>query len=116
VRYSLAADIDVAYNRIGDDVLKRILNQDAPLMEHSHGSRDLANELHVVLDDDDRGGFVQIKHQVGCPGRLLVAHARRGFVEQHDVRFADYDHGDFHPLTLPVGEFSDEAPENRTEV
>ena len=85
-------------------------------MEHGHGSRDLANELHVVLDDDDRGGFVQIEHQSGCPGRLLVAHARRGLVEEHDVRFANYDHRDFDPLTLPVGEFSDEAPEDRAEV
>src|SRR5271165_4366652 len=85
-------------------------------MEHGHGSRDLTNELHIVLDDDDRGGLVQLEHQGGCPRRLLVAHARSGLVKEHYGRFANYDHRDFDPLTLAVGEFSDEPPEDRAEV
>ena len=85
-------------------------------MEHRDRSRDLANELHVVLHDNDRGGFVEIEHQCGGAGRLLVAHACRGLVEEHNVRFAHYDHRDFDPLTLPVGEFADEAPEDCTDV
>ena len=37
-------------------------------MEDGHGARDLADELHVVLDDHDRGGLVDLADQGGSPG------------------------------------------------
>src|SRR6185312_10160653 len=113
---SLAADIDIADDRIRDDVLKRVLDEDTPLMAHGPGSRDLANELHIVLYHDDSGGFIQIKHQFRCPRGLFVAHARCGLIEEHDGRFANDDHSDLHPLPLPVRQFPDEASEEWPQV
>src|SRR5579872_1349170 len=115
-RQGSPAEIDIAYDRIGDDVLERIFDQDAPLMKNRNAASDLADELHVVLDDDDRSRIIERAHQFGSSPGLLVAHPRRRFVQKHDRRLADHNHGDLHPLALPMGEFADEALENWAEI
>src|SRR6267143_204592 len=49
-----APDVDLEDTRIVLDLLDRPFAEHHPLVEHRHPARDLPDELHVVLDHEDR--------------------------------------------------------------
>src|SRR5208337_3953843 len=71
----------------------------------------MEDDAHIVLDQHNRqvALFVQaadeLRHLVG----LLVAHARRGFVEQQQVRLERERHRDLGGALVAMGKFPDQA-------
>ena len=77
-------------------------------MKHGHLLRDHADELHVVLDDDHRTVAADREDDIRGPLHLLMRHAGRRFVEQHQPRVARQDEAEFQPLPLPVRQMAGE--------
>ena len=63
----------------------RVLDQHAALVEHGDLLGDHADELHVVLDDDERLGAVDLAHEFGGLVDLLMRHAGGRLVEQDQL-------------------------------
>ena len=63
-----------------------LLDQHAALVEHGDRLGDHADELHVVLDHDQRAAAVDLADQLASALDLLVGHAGRRLVEQDQVR------------------------------
>ena len=65
---------------------------------------DLRDELHVVLDDDDRVAARQLQAQVGGLVGLGVGHPGHRLVEQDQPRLQHQQHPDLEPLLLAMGQ------------
>src|SRR5262245_52433115 len=48
------AQIDLAHPRVGSDLLRCALDQDAPADHHDDALREAEHDVHVVLDEQDR--------------------------------------------------------------
>ena len=85
-------------------------------MENCDFACDRANELHVVLDDNDSGIGVYFPKQ-SCRGfSFLVAHAGSGFVQQDKLRSRRKNHCNFNPLPLAMGQSADQLGQNIAKV
>ena len=65
---------------------------------------EIANEDHVVFDDDDRMIFRNLLQQDRRLRRLGVGHAGDRLVHQQEFRVLRQQHADLEPLLLPVGQ------------
>src|SRR5690606_30339422 len=63
----------------------------------------LLDELHIVLDDDDRMLFGQIDQEPARFGGLFVRHTGGRLVDQQQLGILKYEHPDFQPLLLAMG-------------
>ena len=63
-----------------------------------------ADEIHVVLDDDDRVAAFQFQQQLGGQFGFLVGQSGGGFVDQQQLWIGDDQHADLEPLPLAVAE------------
>ena len=70
--------------------------------------RDHPDELHVVLDNDERLGLIDVTHKLDGAQHLLVRHSGRGLVEQHKIGIRREHHAKFDPLALSVSQLPDE--------
>ena len=86
-----------------------VLDQHAALVEHGDLLGDHADELHVVLDDDQRLGAVDLAHQLGGLVDLLMRHAGGRLVEQDELGIGRQHEAEFDPLPLTMGELADQA-------
>ena len=73
-------------------------------MQNGHLLRDPLDEVHVVLDHDQRIRARERDEQLGAAHGLVVGHSRHGLVEQEELRLLHEQHADFQPLLLTVGE------------
>ena len=71
-------------------------------MQHRHLHAELAHEMHVVFDHDDRmlagDGLEQLRGVVG----LGIGHAGDRFVDQQQLRILRKQHADLEPLLLAM--------------
>jgi hypothetical protein len=65
---------------------------------------DLADEDHVVFDDDDAVFAGEAEEEFAGAGGFLVGHAGGGFVDEEELRVLGEEHADLEPLLLAVGE------------
>src|SRR2546430_2070226 len=98
------AQVDVADALVALDLLHRALGEDLALMHDRHPARDHPDEVHVVLDHDDRGRLVEPPEEPDRLLHLFHRHAGRRLVEQDQGRLADAGHADLEPLLHAVGE------------
>ncbi len=70
-------------------------------MHEGHAIGDLADEAHLVADDDHRHALVgELAHDIEHLGHHLGIQGRGRFVEQHQGRLHGERPGDRHPLLL----------------
>ena len=73
-------------------------------MQHRHLPGDLADENHVVLNDDDAVLAGEAHEQLAGFASLLVGHAGGGFIDEQKLRVLREEHSDLEPLLLTVAE------------
>ena len=98
----LAAQIYLSYPVICLYLLDAAFANDSTLVQDRHDAGDLPDELHVVLDDDDRLFFRQRLEQLTCLLRFFVSHPGDRFVDEEQGGVLQNHHADFKPLLLPV--------------
>src|SRR5205807_5015402 len=99
--------IDIADGRVVANLVHAALRQDGAPVEHGDGGRELADEVHVVLDDDDGRPPVDLAHEAGRPPRLGAGHPRRRLVQEDELRLRRQHHPDLDPLPVAVREVRD---------
>ncbi len=73
-------------------------------MQHGDFAGDLADEGHVVFDDDDAVLAFEAQQQFAGLVRFLVGHAGSGFVHEQQFRILREQHADLQPLFLAVAQ------------
>src|SRR5712692_3907870 len=95
-------EIDLEDARIALDLLHRPLAEDRPQVQDRHLASNLPDELHVVLDDEDRPVGGDRLEQPAGPRSLLVGHARDRLVHEEQLGILRDHHPDLEPLLLAV--------------
>src|SRR6185312_14771392 len=80
----------------------RSFRQHASFVEYRDAVGDARDEIHVVLDDDQRVVAGELPEELGAAHRFLVRHAGDRFIEQQKARLLHQQHADLKPLLLPV--------------
>src|ERR1700758_493507 len=114
--WTAGAKRDLPDHGVCKHVLHRILDEDPTLMKHRDDPGDHADELHIVLDDDEAGADVDSPQQRDGALDLVGGHAGRGLIEQDQLRVLRHRHADLDPLPLAVSEGSDVPPCQRGEA
>lgn len=91
------------------DDLDVVLHQNGALIENRDLARDHPDELHVMLDHDERLGPVDVANKLDSARHLLVGHAGRGLVKQNKIGVGGQHHAEFDPLTLSMRQLANEA-------
>src|SRR5438876_2778946 len=78
-------EVHLEHARIGLHLVDRALAQHGALMEHRHLARDLADELHVVLDHEHRAVGGDRLEQFARARGFLVGHAGHGLVHEQEL-------------------------------
>src|SRR5580704_6588192 len=79
------------------------LEHGALIQDREHVA-DVADEIEIVLDDDERTATLDRNQQLAGKTPLLQAHARGRLVEQKKPWFRCERHGNLEPLLLPMRE------------
>src|SRR5256886_13532107 len=96
------SQIDLEHARITLYLLHRALAQDRTLVEDRHLGAELADEFHVVLDDQDGAVARDAEEQLGGARGLFVRHARHRLVDEEELGILRHHHPDLQPLLLAV--------------
>src|SRR5271165_826751 len=102
--------------RVVHDLLDVALDQDCTLIENGHLSRDHANELHVVLDDDQRLAAIDLANQLSRSQDFFMGHPGRRLVEQHKIGIGGEYDAELDPLALSMRELPDKATGDRPDT
>jgi len=76
------------------------------LVEHGETVADVADEVQVVLDDDQGAVRLDRLQQLAGDAALLGAHAAGRLVEQQQLGLQRQRHRDFEPLLLAVAQLA----------
>src|SRR6516225_7625595 len=79
-------------------------------MKHRDDPGNHADELHIVLDDDEASADVDGPQQRYGAFDLVGGHAGRGLIEQDQLGVLRHRHADLDPLPFAVSEGSDVPP------
>src|SRR2546428_13097392 len=90
------SQINLEHARITLYLLHRALAQDRTLVEHRHLGAELADEFHVVLDDQDGAVARDAEEQLGGARGLFVRHARHRLGDEEGLGILRH-----HPPALP---------------
>ena len=82
----------------------RAFAENRALMQDGDLAGDLADEGHVVFDDDDAVFAFEAQQQFAGFVGLLVGHAGGGFIHQEQFGVLREQHADFQPLFLAVAQ------------
>src|SRR5215469_13550396 len=85
-------------------------------MEHRYRTGDHLDELHIVLDNDERSPGVDGTEQRNRAFHFIRAHARGRLIEQYEFRILRDHHTDLDPLSLTVRKLAHRAAGNRLEA
>src|SRR5678815_863619 len=102
VSHFLAAQIYLSYTIVCLHLLDGAFTNDGTFMQDRHNTGNLPNELHVVLNDDNRVFLRQRLEQLPRLLRFLVRHPRDWLVDEEQRRILQDHHADFEPLFLTV--------------
>ena len=84
------------------NMLNRTGIQHASLIQHGQSVADVADEIEIMLDDDEGAALLDRLQQFAGDAALLQAHAAGRLVEQQQLRLACQRHRDLQPLLLAV--------------
>src|SRR2546425_2316974 len=96
------SQINLEHARITLYLLHRALAQDRTLVEYRHLGAELADEFHVVLDDQDGAVARDAEEQLGGARGLSVRQARPRLVDEEERGILRHHHPDLQPLLLAV--------------
>src|SRR6185437_14655874 len=82
------------------DMLDRTAIEHASLVEHGQPVADVANEIEIMLDDDERAATLDRLQQFARDPPFLETHAAGRFVQQQELGFGRQRHRDLKPLLL----------------
>ena len=88
-------------------LVHRAERHDLAFVEHGHARAEQANEVHVVLDDDDAVLVLQFQQQFGGQHGFFVGQSGRRLIDQQQHRAGENQHADLEPLPLAVAEILD---------
>ena len=71
-------------------------------VKHRDDAGEVAEEVHVVLDDHDRAVLRDLLEQLAGSAALALAHAGDRLVEQQQLVILHQQHADLEPLPLTV--------------
>src|SRR4030095_4870403 len=97
------AEIDLLNPGARLNVLHRTAIQYASLIEHGEPVADVANEVEIMLDDDEGAALLDRLQQFAGNPPFLEAHAAARFVQQQKPWLGRQRHRDFKPLLLAMG-------------
>ncbi len=80
--------------RIARDLLVRPFGQHGPALQHRDAVGDGGDDFHVVLHHEDRAAGRHLLDELRDAVHVLVAHALRGLVEQHQLGLHRQRRGD----------------------
>jgi hypothetical protein len=80
------------------------VREHAAHVQHADRRRELFDEIHVVIDHDERVRPASAADQRGGRLGFLMRHAGRGLVEQQQIGIRCDDHPDLEPLLVAVRE------------
>ena len=91
---------------VGRDLLERPLGDLDPVVERDHAVGDALDDVHVVLDHEDRVAALgaELLDQLRDLLRLFRVHPGGGLVEQEQARFGSGRARDLEPAAVRVGE------------
>ena len=99
--------VDLGDSRVADDLSDRAAREDLAVVQHRDLLGDLADERHVVLDDDDRHALrIEALDQFTRAEGLVGRHASGRLVHQHQRRLQCQGHANLEPLLLAVRELA----------
>ena len=78
-------------------------------MQACHLHAQLADESHVVLDDDNGVRPGDVAQKMGCVFGFRVCHSGDRFIDKQEFRVLRQQHCNFEPLLLPVAEIAGET-------
>src|SRR5437762_2595545 len=87
--------VDFDHLRVALYLVHRALAQRLAFVQHGHAVRDLADEGHVVIDDDQRVLAGHRQQQLAGSLRLARRHPRDGLVDQEELRVLGHQHAEF---------------------
>src|ERR1700730_12425177 len=97
-------EIDLLHLAAVLDLRDRSTLEHSALIEHGEHVADVADEIEIVLDDDQRAATLDRKQQLAGKAPLLQAHAGGRLVEQQKPWFRCKRHGNLEPLLLAIRE------------
>ena len=100
------AEIGLDDGRVGADLVGRALGQHATVAQHRYLGSDLEDDVHVVLDEDQRDllALPQVVDALDHPPALVGAHAGGRLVEQQDLGIEHQRERDIEQLLVAVRE------------
>ena len=99
--------IDVTHQRVAQHRIDMAFGEDAALVQHRDGLRQLADKMHVVFDDDDRRARVHLDDDVDGPLGLLRSQSGGRLVEQDQPRVSGQHGAELDELAPAVGQVAD---------
>ena len=105
------AEIGIDHGLVGADLVGRALGQQAAVAEDADRGRDLEDDVHVVLDEDDGDllALPEFAHLLDHAPALLRPHARRRLVEQQDLRLQHQRERDVEQLLVAMRQVRQDA-------
>src|SRR6476620_6548802 len=101
------AEIDLPHARIVDDLTWAAFDEHAAIDQHGEGFRKTEDEVHVVLDQDQRHFAGERRNDIEDLLALRFWYARGGFIEQQNFRLGGDRNGNFEQALLAVGQRAD---------
>src|SRR2546423_1917154 len=78
-------EIHVVHAYVATHVRRGAVGDNATLVQHGHAIREAEDDVHVVLDDEDRERAIEARDELGDTRGLERRHARGRLVEQEHV-------------------------------
>src|SRR5215207_8384498 len=100
-----AAKIRIQHARVLADLARRPLGDDLPGIHHVDPLADIEHDLHLVIDQEERGSLrLEAADELDkCDGQDAV-HPGEGLVEHHQMGVGDERASELEQLHLPVGQ------------
>src|SRR4051812_43443120 len=99
------SEIDLSYPRVEDDLVQCAVREHFTKMQHGHAAGDLANERHVVFNDDNRHSLsVERLDKFTGAISLLRGHTGRRLIQQKQLGLERERHPNLEPLLLTVSQ------------
>src|ERR1700730_3254272 len=113
---AVLAEIDVAHYTVLENLIHGVFDEHGAPMHDGDRTGDHLDELHVVLDHDERVGAVDVADELGGPRDLVVGHARRRLVQQDQFGVSGEHGTELDPLPQAMGELPDHPVRERREA
>ena len=108
-RFHSSAEIDLLHDRVGLDLVTEAISDDLPVVQHGNSIGQLEGNVHIMLDDQQCDGGIELlkqgRHDVGLGRRQ----PRGGLVQEEEPGIAGQRQRDLELALLTVREVTDNS-------